>query len=347
MSRAANEIEARAMRAAVCVGPGRVRAEPWPVPAIGPGELLLRVRGCGLCGSDIAKIADPASRSPAVLGHEVVGEVIEVDPGAAGFAPGDRVIAAHHVPCGACHYCRRQSPSMCRAFRASNLDPGGFAEYVRVPAPNVAQATFRVPAHVSDEAASFVEPLACCLRALRRARVEPGDTVVVVGLGSIGHLFVQLLRRAGARVVPVEAAPERLDFAARLGVEAWPPSTAAAAVAERSEGRGADHVLITGGGAAVLGWAEPLVRDGGAVHYFAGGTGPALPVAVDTLYRRELTVTATYSSSPADLAEAFRLVVAGGLVLEPLYTHRVGLDRLEEAVALMRSRRAVKVYVTP
>lgn len=347
MKPAPDEVEVRTMRAAVCVGPGRVVAGPWPLPAVGPGELRLRVRGCGLCGSDIAKIAEAAARPPAVFGHEVVGEVVEVGPGVQGFAPGDRVVAAHHVPCGACHYCRRGSASMCRAFRASNLDPGGFAEYVRVPAPNVAQATFRVPEHVSDEAASFVEPLACCLRALRRARVEPEDTVVVVGLGSIGHLFVQLLRRSGARVVPVEAAAERLDFAARLGVEAWPPAAAAAAVAERSEGRGADHVLVTGGGAAVLGWAEPIVRDGGGVHYFAGGPGEALPLAVDTLYRRELTISATYSSSPADLAEAFRLVVAGGLVLEPLYTHRVGLEGLEEALALVRGRRAVKVYVTP
>ncbi|HXG03141.1 MAG TPA: alcohol dehydrogenase catalytic domain-containing protein, partial [Candidatus Binatia bacterium] len=242
------------MKAAVFVGQGRVVAEPWPVPAIGPGELRLRVRGCGLCGSDIAKIADAATKPPAVFGHEVVGEVIEVGPGVAGFAPGDRVVAAHHVPCGACHYCRRRSPSMCRTFRASNLDPGGFAEYVRVPAPNVAQATFKVPAHVSDEAASFVEPLGCCLRALRRAGVEAGDTVAVVGLGSIGHLFVQLLRRAGASVVPVETAAERLDFAGRLGVEAWPPAAALAVIGERSGGRGADHVLVTGGGAAVLGW---------------------------------------------------------------------------------------------
>lgn len=335
------------MRAAVLVGPGRVVAEPWPVPTVGPGELRLRVRGCGLCGSDIAKIADPATRPPAVFGHEVVGDVVEVGPGADGFAPGDRVVTAHHVPCGACHYCRRRSPSMCPAFRASNLDPGGFAEYVRVPAPNVAQVTFKVPVHVSDEAASFVEPLGCCLRAVRRAGVEPGDTVVVVGLGSIGHLFVQVLGRAGARVVPVEAAAERLQFAAGLGVEAWPPARAQAAVDECSSGRGADHVFITGGGAAVLGWAASAVRDGGAIHYFAGGPGEALPVAVDTLYRRELTITATYSSSPADLADAFRLVVAGGLTLEPLYTHRLGLDRLEEAVALVRSRRAVKVFVTP
>ncbi|HET7341223.1 MAG TPA: alcohol dehydrogenase catalytic domain-containing protein, partial [Methylomirabilota bacterium] len=189
------------MRAAIFHGGGRLAAGDWPQPTAGRGELLLRVRGCGLCGSDIAKIVAPDTRAPAVLGHEVVGDVIEAGDGVAGFAVGDRVVAAHHVPCGRCHYCRRGSESMCRAFKASNLDPGGFAEYVRVPAANVRHATFRVPEHLGDEEASFVEPLACCLRAVERARVEPGDTAVVVGLGSIGCLFTQLLARAGAAVV--------------------------------------------------------------------------------------------------------------------------------------------------
>src|SRR5262245_15840975 len=123
------------MRAVVLRGPGALATEEWPRPAIGPGELLLRLRGCGLCGSDIAKIVAPASPSPLVVGHEVVGDVVGAGPGAP-FAVGERVVAAHHVPCGDCHYCGRGSASMCRAFKASNLDPGGFAEFVRVPAEN-------------------------------------------------------------------------------------------------------------------------------------------------------------------------------------------------------------------
>src|SRR2546430_908366 len=142
---------------------------------------------------------------------------------------GDRVVAAHHVPCGECHYCRRGSASMCPAFKASNLDPGGFAECVRVPAPNVRHAMFRLPRHVTDEAASFVEPLACCLRSVQRARVEPGDTVVVVGLGSIGCLFVQLLRHAGAAVVGCDPIAERAASGRRLGATAAAPAEAAAA----------------------------------------------------------------------------------------------------------------------
>jgi L-iditol 2-dehydrogenase len=345
--RAARE-DPRRVKAAVLREGGRIAPESWPRPTIGPGELLLRLRGCGLCGSDIAKVGVPGTRVPLVLGHEIVGDVVEVGPGVTGFGPGDRAVAAHHVPCGACHFCRRGSESMCAAFRTSNLDPGGFAELVRVPAENVRHATFRVPAHVSDEAASFVEPLACCLRAVRRARVAPGDTVVVVGLGSIGCLFVQLLRRAGARVAGVDLLGERAEMAKRFGADvAGTPEAVAPAVRELSEGRGADQVVVTGGGPAVLPWASAAVRDGGAIHYFAGGGGDALPLPLEVLYKRELTLAATYSSSPADLAAAFAVVTAEEISLAPLVTHRLPLDRLEEAVALMRRQVALKVFVTP
>ncbi len=336
------------MKAAVLREEGRLAAESWARPTIGAGELLLRLRGCGLCGSDIAKIGAPGTKVPLVLGHELVGDVVDAGAAVRGFAIGDRVVAAHHVPCGICHYCRRGSESMCAAFKTSNLDPGGFAEFVRVPGVNVEHATFKLPEHVSDEAASFVEPLACCLRAVRRARVEDGDTAVVIGLGSIGCLFVQLLRRAGARVVGVDLVPARGALGKRLGAEAaGTPDAMAPLVRELSDGRGGDHVVVTGGGAAVLPWAARVVRDGGSVHYFAGGGGDALPLSLETLYKRELTITTTYSSSPADLAAAFGLVAAGEIATEPLITHRLPLERLDEGVALMRRQEALKVFVTP
>lgn len=336
------------MIAAVYHGGGRIVTEERPRPSIGPGEVLLRLKGCGLCGSDIAKIVNPATPVPVVLGHEVVGEVTAIGAGVTGCAIGDRVVAAHHVPCGTCHYCRRGSETMCRVFKASNLDPGGFAEYVRVPAANVQHAMFRVPRHVTDEAASFVEPLACCLRAVRRARVEPGDTTVVVGLGSIGCLFVQLLTNAGAAVVGCDPVADRADIAKRMGaVAAGPAEVAAGVQRDVSGGRGADQVIITGGGADVLPWAAEILRDGGTVHYFAGGGGDALPIRLETLYHRELTVTATYSSSPSDLAEAFRCIVSGAVTVERLVTHRISLAGLHRGVDLMLRREAMKVYVTP
>jgi L-iditol 2-dehydrogenase len=282
-----------------------------------------------------------------VVGHELVGDVVEVGAGVGGLAVGDRAVAAHHVPCGACHYCRRGSGSMCRTFKASNLDPGGFAEYVRVPADNVRYATFRLPSSLGDEAASFVEPLACCHRAVRRAGARAGDTCVVLGLGSIGCLLVQLLVRAGAVVVGVDRLPARADLARGLGAATVGAlDEASAAVRERSGGRGADHVVVTAGGAAVLPRAAELVRDGGCVHYFAGGPGDTLPLPLETLYHRELTVTSTYSSSPGDLAAAFELLVEGAVSVEGLITHRLPLERLEEGVDLMRRHLALKVFVT-
>jgi len=326
---------------------GRLAPADLPRPSAGPGELLLRLRGCGLCGSDIAKLADAGARVPAVLGHEVVGDVVEVGEGAHGFADGDRVVAAHHVPCGECHYCRRGSESMCHAFKESNLDPGGFAEFVRVPAANVRAATFRVPAHLTDEEASFVEPLACCLRAVERARVQPGDTAVVVGLGSIGCLFMKIFARAGAAVVGADQDTARVELACRFGGAAAIPGEASTLARQASGGRGADHVMITGGAAAVLPWAVDLVRDGGAIHYFAGGSGDELPIALERLYHRELTITTTYSSSPATLARAFWLIAACKVDVERLVSHRMPLERLAEGVDLMRRRQALKVYLTP
>ncbi len=335
------------MKASVHVGSGRLELRDWPEPRAGAGELLVRLRGCGLCGSDLVKLAR-GTAAPAVLGHEVVGEVAAVGPGPSRFAVGQRVIVAHHVPCFACHYCRRGSPSMCREFKRVNLDPGGFAELVRVPAPNVAHATFAIGAGMSDETASFTEPLACCLRAIKRTGVRAGDTVVVVGLGSIGCLLAQGFRLAGARVLGADLLAARRELAATLGVEVFADDAALDGVlCEATGGRGADVVMLTAGGAAALAAAAARVRDGGHVHCFAGGAGNALPLALDTLYHRELTLGATYSSSPTELAEAFAHLAGGGVIVDGLITHRLPLARLEEGVALMRRQAAVKVYVTP
>jgi L-iditol 2-dehydrogenase len=336
------------MKAAVYTRPGSIELLDWPQPAAGPGELLLRVRGCGLCGSDIAKFTGRSARPPAVFGHEVVGEVAGVGAGLTGFAPGQRVVAAHHVPCFRCHYCRRGSPSMCRAFKQSSLDPGGFAELCRVPAPNVAHAVFAVPDHLNDEAASFTEPLACCLRAIRRAGLDEGDTALVVGLGSIGCLFVQSLRLRRVRVLGSDLMPERRQLGRRFGaLVADDDAALEGSLREMTDGRGADAVIITAGGGAVLPWAAARVRDGGALHYFAGGAGETLPLALDALYHRELTLTATYSSSPADLAEAFALLADGAVSVDGLISHRLPLGRLADGIALMRRQEAIKVYIEP
>ena len=284
-----------------------------------------------------------------VLGHEVVGDVVAVGAGVHRFAPGDRLVVAHHVPCFACHYCRRGSVSMCRHFKRINLDPGGFAELVRVPAPNVEHAAFRLPPELSDEAASFTEPLACCLRAVKRTGLVPGDTALVVGLGSIGCLLVQLLTLAGASaVLGDDVRPARRALGRSVGARvADDPPGLDALVARVRDGRGVDCVAITAGGAAVLPAAAARVRDGGTLHYVAGGAGESLPLGLAALYHRELTIGSTYSSSPAELAEAFELLARGRVRVAGLISHRLPLTRLGEGIELMRRHEAVKVYVTP
>jgi L-iditol 2-dehydrogenase len=331
------------MRAAVHAAAGEIRLETRPAPRIGPGELLLRVLGCGLCGSDLAKLRGPAPR-PAVLGHEVVGEVAEAGAGVEAFRAGERVVVAHHVPCSTCHYCRRGSVSMCRAFKASNLDPGGFAEYVRVPAENVRHVTFRVPEGMSDAAASFTEPLGCCVRAIRRTGAGAGDTVAVAGLGAMGCLLLQVARHRGARVVGVDPLPARRALAEALGAEAAvEPEAAARALAGPSDDRGADVVVVAAPAPALVRSAIGWARDGGAVHLFVGEGEASVPLG--EIYKRELTLTATYSSSPEDLAEAFDLIRTGAVRVDDLCSHRVPLERLADAVSLMERREALKVFV--
>jgi L-iditol 2-dehydrogenase len=334
------------VKAAVCDA-GAIELRDWPEPAPGPGELLLRVSGCGLCGSDVLKI-NAAAPGPTVLGHEVVGQVVDVGAGVRRFGPGDRLVVAHHVPCFQCHYCRRGSPSMCRHFKRVNLDPGGFAELVRVPAPNVEHAAFALPADMTEETASFTEPLACCLRAVKRSRVAPGDTALVVGLGSIGCLLAQLLALEGARVFASDLLEPRRALGRRMGARVFDADVALdAALREATEGRGADLVIITAGGVAALPAAATRVRDGGMLHYFAGGAGERLPLSLGALYHRELTLTATYSSSPAELEEAFALLAGDRIRVDGLISHRLPLGRLGEGVELMRRHEAVKVYVIP
>ena len=339
---------AAVMKAGVYTEAGTLELQDWPEPTAGAGELLVRVRGCGLCGSDILKVTSPGTKAPAVFGHEVVGDIAQVGAGVARFRVGQRIVAAHHVPCFACHYCRRGSPSMCRHFKRINLDPGGFAELCRVPAPNVDHATFVLPEAMSDESASFTEPLACCLRAVKRCRVQRGDTVIVVGLGSIGCLLIQAFTLSGALVFATDLMPARRALGRAAGAQVFDSDPEFdRALGHVTDGRRADVVMLTAGGAALLPWAAAHARDGGHLHYFAGGRGESLPLTLAELYHRELTLSTTYSSSPAELREAFDLLSRGKVKVDGLITHRLPLADLAHAVELMQKQEAVKVYITP
>jgi L-iditol 2-dehydrogenase len=322
-----------------------IRLEEVPIPTIGSGELLVRVTGCGLCGSDLLKIQQRAA-PPVKLGHELTGVVVEDGFGVNRFTSGQRVVVAHHVPCGECHYCQRGNVSMCAAFKSSNLDPCGFAEYVRVPSEHVKHVTLTLPGALTDEEGSFTEPLACVVRAVRRSELQAGDLAVVVGLGTVGLMMTQTFRASGVEVLGLDVLPERIAFASEYGVSAgnaMEPDLREH-VRALSDGRGADLVMLTTGGEAAFRQALDLVRAGGAVHLFAATPGALAEIELDEVYHRELTFQATYSSSPDDLRAALDLLASGKVRVDGLYSHRLPLDRFAEGVALFTSRQARKVY---
>ncbi|MFO1462343.1 MAG: alcohol dehydrogenase catalytic domain-containing protein [bacterium] len=338
------------MRAAVYHPPSTIQVEELPIPKIGAGEILLKVRACGVCGTDVLKVTRALPKKPVVLGHELVGEVVELGSGVTKFQLGDRVVVAHHVPCGQCHYCRHGNHSMCRHFKETNLDPGGFCEFLRIPAEHVLNTAFPVPAQLSDDEGLFTEPLSCCVRNVRRAHLLAGDFCVVVGMGSIGLMMVQLLKLIPTQVLALDLFDERLALAKQLGADfvlRGDSPEIAACIAEHTEGRRADLVCFTAGGGKVFQNAFAWVRDGGALNLFASLSDRPVEVSLDALYHHEIDVFSSYSPSPQDLVEAHRLLCAGKVKVAPLVTHHVPLERLQESIGWISAQQAMKVIVNP
>lgn len=338
------------MRAAVYHPPSEIRVEDRPRPQIGAGEVLLKVRACGVCGTDVLKITRALPKKPVVLGHELVGDVVEIGAGVTKFKLGDRVVVAHHVPCGDCHFCRHGNHSMCRHFKETNLDPGGFAEYLRIPAEHVEQTAFLVPKNLSDDEALFTEPLSCCVRNVRRANLQAGDFSVVVGMGSIGLMMVQLLKLVPTQVLALDLFEDRLDLAKSLGADftlRGDSPDIAEFIASKTEGRRADLVCFTAGGGRVFQNAFQWVRDGGSLNLFASLADKPVEVSLDALYHHEITVFSSYSPSPQDLVEAHRLLCDGKVQVAPLVTHHVGLEQLQESIGWISAQKAMKVIVNP
>jgi len=342
---------ALALQAVVLAPGGGFRRAELSRPVVGPGELLLALRVCGLCGTDLWKLAQGGTAGGSELGHELVGTVVEIGPGVRGFRLGDRVAAPHHVACGDCDACRRGSEPLCPAFRASQLSPGGFADLVRVGEPAVRLAACGLPDHLSDEAAVFLEPGACVLRGLYRSGLREvvagggAATAAVLGAGSMGLLHLLLLKALwpAVPVTLVDPLPERRERALALGADAAAPPGEAA--------RGVDAVFDTAGGAAALAQALELTRPGGTTVLFAHAPREnrrdIAEIDLNAFFKAERCLVGTYSGSLPEQREVFRLLVTGRLDPTPLVTHRLPLSRFAEAVELARDRRALKVLLTP
>ncbi len=337
------------MKAAVYQGDRQIRLEAVPVPRIGPGELLVRVTGCGICATDVNKVDHALLKPPAVLGHEVAGTVAVLGEGVQSLMVGDRVVVSHHVPCYTCHYCKHGNFSMCRTFKASNIDPGGFAEFIRVPALNVQYATFPIPPHLEDEEAAFTEPLACCLRGVKRLAPLFLDTVLLFGLGSIGLMLLQVLKLHRTQVIGLDLLSERLERAKILGADLTlnpGQPELLQAVQDLTEGRGADAAILTAGGPRALGGAIDLLRDGGTLMLFASDpSDPLVELDIHHFFHRELSMMSSYSPSSIELQEAFALLAERTVQVKALVSHRVSLNELERGMRLFRDKEALKVFV--
>lgn len=334
----------REMRAAVYRGQNDIRMETVPVPEIGPGELLLRVHTCGVCGTDLKKISTGSHSAPRIFGHETAGVIVRVGDGVTRFALGDRVIVFHHIPCGDCFYCHRKVFAQCPTYKkvgcTAGFEPsgGGFAEYVRVM-PWIVHlgGVVRIPDHVSWERAAFVEPVNTCMKGVETLRLQPEETVLVIGQGPIGIILGLLTRRTGAHVITSDLFPQRLTIAEGFGlgdsIDASASDTVKSIV-DRTEGRGADAVILAVGGNSLIRTAVDAVRPGGRVLLFAQTVhGEAVfdPAAVCV---DEKALLGSYSASVDLQEESVNFVFSREADLERLVSHRFPLERAVEALSL-------------
>jgi L-iditol 2-dehydrogenase len=346
------------MRAAVYRGKNDVRLETVPVPQIAPGEVLIRVHTCGICGTDLKKIATGSHSAPRIFGHETVGQIVATGEGVSGFSVGDRVMVFHHIPCRQCYYCRHKVFAQCPVYKkvgvTAGFEPsgGGFAEYVRVMDWIVRSGLVRIPSHVSYEQASFIEPVNTCMKAIEALRLEPGETVLVIGQGPIGIILAALARRAGAMVVTSDLYPQRLKIAESYGLRQAVNASVSdplERVRELTDGRGADAVILATAGNSLIKPAIDAARPGGRVMLFAQTQRSETAIDPAAICVDEKMLLGSYSASVDLQEENVRLVFSGEIDFARLITHRFPLRQAVEALHLASypGPESLKVVVQP
>jgi L-iditol 2-dehydrogenase len=321
-----------------------MRLETVPVPAIGCGELLVRVHTCGICGTDLKKIATGSHSAPRIFGHETAGQVVAVGEGVKEFKAGDRVVIFHHIPCGRCYYCRHKVFAQCEIYKkvgaTAGFEPsgGGFSEYVRVMDWIVRRGgVVRIPEGVSYEQASFIEPVNTCWKGVDSMALQPGDTVLVMGQGPIGIILAMLAKRTGALVITSDLFPQRLTIAQGFGLTCNIDASSADTVGrirELTEGRGADAVILAVGGNALIGPAMDAARPGGKIMLFAQTQHSAATIDPAAVCVDEKTLMGSYSASVDLQQEAARFVLSQEMNLQALYSHCFPLSEAIEALNL-------------
>ena len=342
------------MMAAVLYGKEHLRVEPVAVPKIGAGDLLVRVRAALTCGTDVkvflrgyhARMIVP----PAVFGHELAGDVVEVGEGVTRFACGQRVVAANSAPCHECYYCRRGLENLCENLLFNN---GAYAEYIRIPARIVEKNTYAIPSHVGYQDAALAEPLACVLRGIEETGIQPGDSVAVIGLGPIGQMFVRMAKLAGARVIALGRRQSQLDRAARLGadevIEVVEPADAVSAVRALTGGRGADVAIEAVGTAVTWEMAAHMLRRGGTVNFFGGCPSDArVTLETSLLHYSEITCKASFHHTPGHIQRALQVISEGSVTAKDFVKGQEPLQNMLEVMRYLMSHNGhMKTAIIP
>ena len=327
-----------------------VRIEEQPVPAIGPGEALVRARACGICSGDVVPWYI-RKKAPLVFGHEPVGEIAAGGEGVRDFRPGDRVFVHHHAPCFRCRACARGEHVQCPTWKQSQLDPGGMAEFFRVPAGNLSGDTLHLPDHVSDADGALVEPLACVVKSLDRAGRVEGASVLIIGLGVMGQLHVLLARHLGAaRILAADLVPARCEVARRLGADVVIDAGAGdltEQVLAHTDGAGAEVVIVGPATVEALQIGLACAARGGTVVQFMGTEpGAILPLSTFDFYFRELRLVPSYSCGPLETRRALDLIGQGVIGSRHVVTHRFALTEAAEAYRVAaQDKAAIKALV--
>src|ERR1700686_858137 len=346
------------MTAAVYRGKNDVRLETVPVPQIGRGEILVKVHTCGICGTDLKKIATGSHSAPRIFGHETSGTVAAIGAGVTEFAAGDRVMVFHHIPCGRCYHCRHKTFAQCETYKkvgcTAGFEPsgGGFAEYVRGMDWIVEKGTVRIPDGVSFEQAAFVEPVNTCMKGIERLALEPGGTVLVIGQGPIGIILSVLAKRAGARVITSDLYEQRLTISKGFGLENAVNSSTADVVREarsHSEGRGVDAAILAVGSNSLIRTAMDAVRPGGRVLLFAQTQHGEVEFDPAAVCVDEKTLIGSYSASVDLQEDSVRFVMGQEMALEKLISHRFPLSQAVGALGLAAHPQpaSMKIMIQP
>ena len=337
------------MKVARYLAPGDIRIEEMPIPACGPRDILVKTRACGICSGEMMDWY-MAAKAPFVFGHEPSGEVVEIGCEVREWRVGDAVFVHHHAPCFTCRHCRRGTFVMCETWKRSRIEPGGMAEFFLVPPENQAD-TLRLPPHVSWDGGALVEPLACAVQALERARVRPGDTLLIIGLGIMGQLLAKAAWSFGAgRVIAADFEPARRAMAARLGAShVLDPGVAPLEqqVAELTGGEMADAVLV--GPPSVRAMQDGLAcagRGATVVLFSPAPPGERWEIEPHDLYFRDVAIVPSYSCGPRETRRALALIAAGAVRPEELITHRYPFAEVAAGFAAMKAGgEVVKVLI--